>query len=83
LFEKVKDYPDDILFVVVLCLNGEPKDFIGRSVDFDAKKMTKYPFTSSLVLSALETNGQPYYLSTVDTTTMFPMWSRRKMTQGK
>jgi hypothetical protein len=70
---KVQGFSDEYIHVVLMCLIGnDPKAFIGRSVDFEAKKMTKFPFTFQVELAAVETHGKPFYLSSTPSAKIFP-----------
>lgn len=69
LTEKVENYNYEYLYVIVLCVAGkENKNLVGENIEIEVKKMTKYPYNSSVVLASLDSNGIPFYFSTVDGT---------------
>jgi len=77
--ERVTDYPDEYLYVIVLCLTSEENnDLVGKRVDFVAKKMTKYPYSFSVLLTAIETHGRAFYLADREGDRVFPLRVRLK-----
>lgn len=65
--EKIKNYNDDFLYVVVLCLAGEENEnLVGKQIDIKVKKMTEFPYKFDVWLSnGIASNGNPFYFSTV------------------
>lgn len=65
--EKIKNYNSDYLYVVVLCLAGqENENLVGKSIEIEVKKMTEFPYKFGVWLSnGIDSNGSPFYLSTV------------------
>lgn len=67
LSEKVKNYSDDYLYLVVLCLAGkENENLVGKNIEVEVKKLTKFPYKFGVLMSnSIDSNGTPFYLSTV------------------
>lgn len=65
---KVAGYPNENLFVVVLCLAGEENEKLnGKSIELEVEKMTKFPYSFGVLLSnSIDSNNQPFYKSTVE-----------------
>jgi hypothetical protein len=68
LSKKLKNYKDDYLYVIALCLAGEENEnLVGKVIEIEVKKMTKFPYSFGVLLSnGIDSNGTPFYLSTVD-----------------
>lgn len=68
LAERIKNYNNDFLYVVVLCLAGaENENLVGQNIEFEVKKITEFPYKFGVLLSnGIDSNGSPFYLSTVE-----------------
>jgi hypothetical protein len=65
--EKVENYDNDYLYVIVLCLAGkENENLLGQHIEIKVKKMTEFPYTYGVRLASIDSNGTPFYLSTVE-----------------
>ncbi len=66
--EKIENYSDDYLYVVVLCLAGEENEnLVGKNIEIEVKKLTKFPYNFGVLLSnGIDSDGNPFYLSTVE-----------------
>lgn len=66
--QKIEQYADPFLYVVVLCLAGkENENLVGKNIEIEARKMTEFPYSFGVSLSnSLDSKGAPFYLSTVD-----------------
>ncbi len=68
LSEKIENYNEDYLYVVILCFAVEEREkLLNKEIEITAKKMTKFPYKFGVLLSnSIDSKGTPFYLSTVD-----------------
>jgi hypothetical protein len=62
--EKVEGYDHEYIYLIVSCLSSNSKDkFLNKQIEFEAEKLTKFPYQSSYSLvNSFNSGGVPFYL---------------------